>query len=192
MSEWNLIGHFHHASAWLAMFAGAFVLLNRKGTRRHRQAGYVFAAAMLALNLSAFAISRLFGGFAIFHVLALVSLATLAAGMIPVLLRVPRNGWLEMHAQFMSWAYIGLLCAAASELLSRIPAVRRAWGEAIVAFGLPGTDFGFTVGFTSALVAIAGGALLTFYMPRALAPWKRNTQHETPNPVAAPEQGEMQ
>ncbi|MDX1442492.1 MAG: DUF2306 domain-containing protein [Gammaproteobacteria bacterium] len=172
----NLLGHFHHLMAWISMIAGAGVLLQRKGTRRHRQWGYVFVTAMLLMNASAFGIYRLFDGFGIFHVFALVSLATLMAGMVPVLLRAPRSGWLDMHAHFMTWAYIGLLCAAASEMLSRIPAARHAWADIIRLVGLPGTDFGFTVAFASGLVACIGGALVAFYMPRALAPFKRRQE----------------
>ena len=169
--EW--LGPLHHVLAWLSMIAGAGVLLQRKGTRRHRRWGHVFVTAMLLMNVSAFGIYELFGGFGIFHAFALVSLATLAAGMIPVLLRTPRAGWVDMHAHFMTWAYIGLLCAAASEILSRIPAARRMWANVIETIGLPGTDFGFTVAFASGLVACIGGAMVSYYMPRALAPFRR-------------------
>lgn len=190
MTDWNLVGHFHHATAWLAMACGAMVLLGRKGTRSHRRWGHAYVSAMLALNLSALGIYRLFDGFGIFHVFALVSLATLAAALIPALLRMPKGGWVELHAYFMSWSYIGLLCAAASELLSRVPAARHAWQEVIVALGLPGTGFGFTVAFASVVVMFAGGVMMAYFMPRTLAPWKRAANRHLSSPVSTGVTGE--
>jgi hypothetical protein len=79
---------------------------------------------MLGLNLSALAIYRLTGHFGTFHVLALSSLATLAAGLLPVLLRRPRRYWLEWHYFGVGMAYAGLIAAFINELLVRVPFLR--------------------------------------------------------------------
>ena len=49
------------------------------------------------------------------------SVLTIISGVVPVLLRSPRGGWIQLHAYFMSWSYVGLLAAAASETLIRVP-----------------------------------------------------------------------
>lgn len=167
MSEWNLIGHFHHACAWLAIFAGAMVFLRRKGTTLHRRWGYTYFTAMLALNVSALTIYRLFGGFGVFHVAALVSLATIVAGLVPVVRRRPAGGWLEMHAQFMAWSYVGLMAAAVSEAVTRMPLLRgfimSDWGPES-----PGARFGIVVGVGTSLVVALGAWPIHRYLPGAM------------------------
>jgi hypothetical protein len=77
---------------------------------------------MVLLNATALMIYNLFGRFGPFHALALVSLATVTAGVVPVWLRRPR-AWLELHARFMSWSYGGLVAAFFSEIGTRVPGV---------------------------------------------------------------------
>jgi len=60
-------GSFHLIVSILAMISGIMVLGMQKGTRRHRQLGYLYAVSMLLVNLTAFMIYRLFGGFGIFY-----------------------------------------------------------------------------------------------------------------------------
>ena len=54
-------------------------------------------AASYSLNVTALMIYRLFGTFGPFHVAALVSLATLAAGVVTVVRRRPARTWVEHH-----------------------------------------------------------------------------------------------
>ena len=44
------LGLFHTGTAIAALVGGAAVLLSRKGTRRHRQVGWLYGAGMIALN----------------------------------------------------------------------------------------------------------------------------------------------
>ena len=90
------LGQLHFVSALVALGAGAFVLLDRKGTTRHRRVGWTYALAMLLLNATALLIYRLTASFGPFHVAALVSLATLLAGVVPMRRRRPAS-WLERH-----------------------------------------------------------------------------------------------
>lgn len=112
------------------MVVGAVVISRRKGTRSHRRLGWIYAVSMLGLNVTALMIYRLFGGFGPFHVAAIASLATLLGGMYFVIARPTRN-WLALHYSFMSWSYVGLLAAAASEAGTRVPAFQFWWAVLI-------------------------------------------------------------
>jgi uncharacterized membrane protein len=111
----------HITTATIALTAGACVLLASKGTRLHRWIGYTYFFSMLTLNISALFIYQLTGYFGPFHGAALASLITLIAGFIPVYFRIPHGGWLELHFEFMSWSYVGLVAAGASEIATRVP-----------------------------------------------------------------------
>jgi uncharacterized membrane protein len=116
------LGIAHSALACVALALGAIVVLRRKGDRLHRTIGHLYVASMLGTNITALNIYDLFGQFGPFHVAAIVSLATVVAGMIPVVTRRPRGRWFETHAYFMGWSYVGLLAAAAAEAAVRLPA----------------------------------------------------------------------
>jgi uncharacterized membrane protein len=113
-------GAAHVAAAMAALVLGTMVIGVAKGTPFHRLLGAGYVAAMIIVNLSALAIYRLTGHFEAFHALALLSLALLARGIAAALARRP--GWLSIHYQFMAWSYVGLLAAAASEIIVRLGA----------------------------------------------------------------------
>lgn len=121
------VGLIHTVSGYLALTFGAGIILLRKATTLHRIAGYLYVASMVVLNVSALAIYRVFHTFGPFHVLALVSLASVVAGLVPALRR--RSGWLAAHYKWMCWSYVGLLAATAAEigvhLLPQLPPVIR-------------------------------------------------------------------
>lgn len=81
------IGAIHLFASVVALATGTQVLWMKKGTQLHRQIGYVYSVSMLVVIATAFSIYRLFGGFGIFNVLAIVSFVTLLGGMVPVLLK---------------------------------------------------------------------------------------------------------
>lgn len=141
----DAIGTLHLLAAGLALGSGASIAIARKGTRRHRWTGRLYAVAMLALNASALAIYDLTGRFNLFHVFALVGLATLAAGWIPGLAK--RGNWRPWHARFMMWSYAGLLMAALSEIATRLPVVN-SWKTFGIAVGIAT----FTVMFIAVFV----------------------------------------
>lgn len=113
-------GAVHLGAAVIALVTGTWILFTPKGTQRHRKIGYVYFGSMVTLNLSAFLIYRLFGGFGVFHIAALLSLATVVAGIIPVIRRKSKN-WLFAHLAWMYWSVMGLYAAFASEVLTRVP-----------------------------------------------------------------------
>lgn len=114
----------HTACGFLALGLGLVVLLNNKGTRLHRTLGRTYWLVMLVLNITAFGLYHLNGNFNIFHIFAIVSLATISAGLIPVLLRKQIRNWLAMHYTYMAWSYAGLLAATSNELFAHVPAFK--------------------------------------------------------------------
>jgi uncharacterized membrane protein len=117
----EFVGRFHLIASISALVFGLWVLLIRKGTSAHRWLGYAYFFNMLGLNISAMLIYRLTGHFGPFHAAAIASFLTLLAGFFPAYLRYPRKGWLELHYEFMNWSYVGLVAAAVSEVLTRMP-----------------------------------------------------------------------
>lgn len=115
----DYIGLIHLISACFALIAGTWVLVGRKGSELHKKVGYFYFVNMLILNITAFMIYRLFGGFGIFHIAAIVSLVTVVAGMIPIYFK-PKN-WIAHHFSWMYWSVMGLYAAFASEILTRVP-----------------------------------------------------------------------
>lgn len=113
------LGWVHTVFAAVALAAGAAVVLLPKGTRWHRTLGHLYVTSMVGLLASAFFIYDLTGGFGVFHVAAVVAAVTLGVGIFYVLARRPRRSWMEGHAIWMSWSYIGLLCAFTAESLTR-------------------------------------------------------------------------
>jgi uncharacterized membrane protein len=150
------IGFAHFIFALAALLSGATVLLRRKGTLGHRCVGYVYACCMFGLNGTALLIYRLFRAPGPFHVLAVISLATLIAGLLPALRR--QAGWLERHYRLMAWSYVGLCAAALAEFAVRLPFVH----------GI-GWRFGSAAFIASALVAAIGGRVIEHRRKSVLA-----------------------
>jgi len=113
-----MIGLVHVITAILTLSVGLAVLIGRKGGIRHRRLGFVYAGGLLLVNMSALA-SYPKGHPGAFHVLAIISLATLMCGFIPAVLRRPREHWTNLHARFMSWSYVGLAAAGVAQLATR-------------------------------------------------------------------------
>lgn len=148
--NWDLLGLFHVASAVAALLSGAWVALNRKGTRTHRRWGWVYAGSMVAVNLSALMIYQLTGRFGPFHVAAIFSLVTVVAAIIPVRLRPVR--WVPRHAYWMSGSYIGLLAALAAETTTRVESL----------------PFWATAWWTSVVVCAVGFGVMAARVPKAV------------------------
>lgn len=163
----TILGQTHLAASLLALATGAVVLLRSKGTRSHRRLGWVFAASMLVLNVSALRIYRLTGTFGPFHVAALISLASLLAGVWAAWRRKPNDrSWLPRHYYFMSWSYLGLVAAAVAEVATRVPAV-----QAIA--GGPTAVFWVTVALASIAVFVIGGRMIRRLERSILTPFMR-------------------
>lgn len=106
----------HIILGFSSLISGFTVLLIKKGSITHRLVGRAYALSMLGLNLTAFGIYKLFGGWGFFHWMAIASLIPLLAGYIAI-----RYKKIEAHYFFMCWSYIGLLCATVSEIFVHVP-----------------------------------------------------------------------
>lgn len=145
-------GTIHIVFAITALAIGAAMFFQKKGGRRHRSFGYLYSAALLLVNLSALSVYRESGEPGPFHILALISLATLGAGIIPAFLRKPPSAWMSRHAYFMSWSYVGLVAAGVGQMATGVSEL-----PGIVAVGLP-----------SVIIVLAGGFLIHTRVPEAL------------------------
>jgi uncharacterized membrane protein len=141
------IGAAHLTAAITALVVGLAVFPAAKGTSFHRAMGFVYVLAMLAVNVTALGMYRLTGQFNMFHVLALVSLLAVLAGLFPLLRRTP--GWLLRHYRPMIGSYFGLWAAAVAESLTRVPALRALLPtpESVVTFGVSVAVVFFVVSF---------------------------------------------
>ncbi len=128
------LGFVHIAVSLAALAFGTAVMLCRKGTRRHRRLGRAYLIMMLALNGTALAIYELFGGFGLFHWMALFSLASVLLGYWPAWRR--SAGWKVKHAYFMTGSYVGLLAALVSEVATRTAIVPCFEAVAIASLGV--------------------------------------------------------
>ena len=115
----SAIGAAHVAMGSVALVSGAFVLTLPKGTARHRHVGRVYAAAILAINGTALSMYDLTGRPNVFHVIALVNLATLAMGLLALRRwrRTREPDDLVTHQRRMAMNYVGLWMAFVTELL---------------------------------------------------------------------------
>lgn len=87
----STLGLIHTIFGIVALLAGRTVVLLRKGGRWYRTLGHVYLTSMVSLNATSLFIYNLFGHFGPFHWLAVSSLLTLIAGLIPVLTRRPKG-----------------------------------------------------------------------------------------------------
>lgn len=167
----SLLGQVHLATAFIAMAAGAAVLVLRpKGARWHRRLGWLYAGSMLALNGTALLIYRLFGGFGPFHAAAIISLIGVVAGVHAARRArssrtarelAARSAWVGRHYQWMTWSYVGLIAAFASETITRLPALRPVLGG--------GRSFGIAVGVATLVIVSIGSAWIRRARADALA-----------------------
>lgn len=118
----STLGAIHMGAAVAAMGLGSIVMLDPKGTPTHRLLGVGFAIAMVVVNITALSLYRMTGQFGPFHVLALFSLLSLVRSLLPLINR--RHEWLRVHYRYMIISYGGLLAAAVTETLTRVPGLR--------------------------------------------------------------------
>jgi uncharacterized membrane protein len=115
----TLPGAIHTALAMLGIVVGLIQLLRPKRGPAHRARGYAFVYAMLIADGTALLVFQFTGRFNILHAGAIANLACIILAIVPVL-RTPRpSNWKNQHYYWMSWSYVGLLAAAATELVVR-------------------------------------------------------------------------
>ncbi len=143
----DAVGLVHLVFSVSAVVTGTMVLVAKKGTARHKLVGRVYGVSMLGVIVTAFMIYRLFGGIGVFHITALISFATLLAGMLPVLFFRSNAKWVARHSGFMYWSVMGLYGAFVAEVMVRIP----------------DSPFFGMVGFAVGAVMLVGGIAFGYY-----------------------------
>ena len=138
----STLGWVHTAAAIAALVLGAAILLRTKGSRSHRRLGWTYVVSMVLLNVTALAIYRLTGSFGPFHAAAILSLASIAGGIVPAVRRLPATTWVERHYWWMTYSYLGLVAAAVAEVATRVPGITFWWtvvlaSLAVFAVGAP-------------------------------------------------------
>jgi uncharacterized membrane protein len=154
----NTTGLLHLIVSVIALVTGIMVLTMTKGTKTHKQIGYVYAVSMVLVNLTAFMIYKLYGKFGLFHWFAVISCVTLFAGLYPVLTKKSKD-YLLTHFNFMYWSVVGLYCAFMAEIFSRLPKI------VLTADGKPMTVFYKGVGIGIAVVMVIAVAFFIKYKP---------------------------
>jgi uncharacterized membrane protein len=115
----TLPGAIHSVLAMLGIAVGLVQFLRPKRGPAHRARGYAFVYAMLVADGAAMLVFQFTGRFNILHVGAIANLVCIILAIVPVL-RSPRpSNWKNQHYYWMSWSYVGLLAAAATELVVR-------------------------------------------------------------------------
>jgi uncharacterized membrane protein len=140
-------GLIHTALAGLCIILGLAQLMQRKGGAMRRVLGYVFVCAMVMADLSALAVPQ--SGFSLLHLRAIVNLVCIAAATLPMLRRPRETDWMSVRYRWMAGAYLGLVAAAATELVVRIvPFTARAqvWTATAVVTGLTAAVGCFLIG----------------------------------------------
>jgi uncharacterized membrane protein len=119
LSGLTVAGAVHTLLAMFGMLVGLIQLLRPKRGPAHRARGYAFVYGMLVADGAALLVYQFTGRFNILHVGALMNLACLLLAIAPVLRSPRRANWKTQHYYWMSWSYVGLLAAAATELVVR-------------------------------------------------------------------------
>ena len=154
----------HFGLAVVCLGLGPTIFLRRKGTKSHRRIGIAYLAGMILVNASALMVYEDSVGFGPFHRLAILSLATVTAGVIPLVLKQPKGAWLDLHAYFFCWSYSGLLAAGVSQLLTKVESLPRP----------------FQVLVPSILVMGIGAILIHTRVPRVLRQWREEAAASQP------------
>jgi uncharacterized membrane protein len=115
----TLAGAIHTVLALSGIVVGLVQLLRPKRGAGHRARGYAFVYAMLIADGTAMLIFQFTGKFNILHAGAIVNLVCVVLGVVPVLRSPRRANWKNQHYYFIAWSYVGLLAAAATELVVR-------------------------------------------------------------------------
>ncbi|MGB3591596.1 MAG: DUF2306 domain-containing protein [Nonlabens sp.] len=116
----DFTGWIHFIAAIIALIAGSMILGTRKGNARHRVTGRIYGAAMILVCITAFMIYRVHGKLGILHFFAFNSTITLLLGMLPLYTRWFKTPIIH-HLSWMYWSVIGLYCAFAAEVFTRLP-----------------------------------------------------------------------
>ena len=106
----SVLGSLHVAAAVLALAVAAIVLVRTKGTTAHVRLGRIYVVLLVLVD--GFALLTYQNGVGPFHLLAVISLATLTAGLV---WSPRRRGSRQTHGILMIWSVAGLVGAGLAQ-----------------------------------------------------------------------------
>jgi|SRR5262245_6466660 len=116
----TIAGAIHAALALLCIAVGLTQFLRPKRGAGHRARGYFYVYAMLVADGTAMLVYQFSGHLNLFHVGAIGNFICIVLAIVP-LLRSPRPvNWRLTHYYFISWSYVSLMSAAATEIVVRL------------------------------------------------------------------------
>ena len=119
----GFIGWIHTIACTFALICGAIVLWQFKGGAVHKRLGVNYVIASLVANVSALCIYRM-GGFNIFHVLAIATLASLVIAFVAARWKTPTRFWLRIHLTAIIFSYYQLVGGLINETFVRLPGLK--------------------------------------------------------------------
>lgn len=148
----SLLGWLHTPACLVAIASAAWLLVTRKGTRRHRQLGNVFTVSVLFACLTSLGIySRHAWTFA--HWFSIFGLVTTGGGWLVARFKQPRVGWRYLHLTLMLLSVYNLIAGGVNEVYLRVTPLRHFWVTA------PGV-----IGITHGLVMLVFTALILLFL----------------------------
>lgn len=119
----SLLGWLHTSLSVGALVAGAIVLLDRKGTSRHRSIGKIYVLLLSLVSVTALGIYRQ-GPFWFPHWFAVAALVTVAVGFLCAHFKRPDRIWLPGHLTSMVVSYWLLIGGGVNEAFLRVAVLR--------------------------------------------------------------------
>jgi uncharacterized membrane protein len=115
----NVTAGAHVVGAATVQVLGVLLLVMPNGTARHRRLGYSYFILLVLLNISALSSPRqdVFGPF---HILALLNLMTILAGVVMMMFLLRPPTVIAVHSYCMSWSFVGFVAAAMGQLVVQI------------------------------------------------------------------------
>ena len=149
------MGTVHVVTACFAIALGLAILIRRKGDRRHRGLGLVYAAAMGVVNLAVIGRYDGSGRPGPFHALAVISILTTALGWWTLSRRVRGNRAVHAHASFMTWSWIGAVTAGLAQAANQWWPDHSPWPVVLVIAAATASGFVLVPSFVSRQVRLA-------------------------------------
>src|SRR5664279_2622517 len=120
MANLTSAGTLHSVLAMFCILVGLIQLLRPKRGPAHRARGYAFVYAMLVVDGTALLLYRFTGQFNVLHVGAIANLTCIVMAVVPMLRNPRPKNWKYHHYYWIAWSYVGLMSAAATQIVVRL------------------------------------------------------------------------
>lgn len=120
MANLTSAGTLHSVLAMFCILVGLIQLLRPERGPAHRARGYAFVYAMLVVDGTALSLYLSTGRFNVFHVGAIANLTCIVVAIVPMLCNPRPRHWRYLHYYWIAWSYVGLMSAAATQIVLRL------------------------------------------------------------------------